>query len=256
LRLAPLPHAQHVTCFAQYVNDLFDLFDKYARLLVWFTPEREGRLERMTTPIWSQRFFATTRGQIILLLRRASRTVEEMAQALGLTDNAVRAHLATLERDGLVEQQGARRGAGKPAFIYALTPAAERLFPKAYEPVLHQLLDTLEARQRPEQIEEILRETGRHLAQGLAAPEGDLLARVEGAKETLNALGGLAEVEEREREYWIQGQRCPLASIVPDHPQMCQLAEALVSELVGAPAQEQCDQGDAPRCRFSIEKPA
>ena len=46
---------------------------------------------------------------MVQLLRRASRTVEELAQALGLTDNAVRAHLATLERDGLVRQGGLRR---------------------------------------------------------------------------------------------------------------------------------------------------
>lgn len=209
----------------------------------------------MTLPIGNQRFFATTRGRLILLLRRASRTVEELAQELDLTDNAVRAHLATLERDGLVEQQGARRGAGKPAFVYALTQQAERLFPKAYEPVLHQLLDVLEARQQPAQIEDLLRATGQHMAHSLAAPVGDLGARVSAATEALNALGGLAEVEEGEREYWIQGQRCPLASIVPDHPQMCQLAEALVSELVGAPAQEQCDQGDSPRCRFAVVKP-
>jgi predicted ArsR family transcriptional regulator len=210
----------------------------------------------MTTPIWMQRFLATTRGQLILLLRRASQTVEELAQALHLTDNAVRAHLATLERDGLVEQQGARRGAGKPAFVYALTPAAERLFPKAYEPVLHQLLDVLEERQQPEQIADLMRATGRHLAKSLASPVGDLRARVGAATETLNELGGLASVEETDEAFWIQGQRCPLASIVPDHPQMCQLAEALVSELVGEPAQEQCDQGEAPRCRFAIVKPA
>lgn len=211
----------------------------------------------MTAPSWNQRFFATTRGQLILLLRRANRTVEELAQALRLTDNAVRAHLATLERDGLVEQRGVvRRGLGKPAFLYALTPEAERLFPKAYEPVLRQLLDVLEERRQPEQVEELLRATGRHMARTLAAPEGDLRARVGAATETLNELGGLADVEETEREFSIQGQACPLAALVPEHPQMCQMAEELLSELVGQPVQEQCARDGAPRCRFVIEKPA
>ena len=50
------------------------------------------------------RFFTSTRGKIITLLRRASRTVDELAQALDLTDNAVRAQLAALERDGLVQR--------------------------------------------------------------------------------------------------------------------------------------------------------
>src|SRR5262245_19414890 len=90
-----------------------------------------------------ERFFASSRGQVVTLLRRGERTVDEMAQALGLTDNAVRAHLATLERDGLVRQAGLRRGTSRPAYAYALTPAAERLFPKAYGALLRLLLDVL-----------------------------------------------------------------------------------------------------------------
>jgi len=210
----------------------------------------------MATPPGNPRFFATTRGQLILLLRRASRTVEELAQALHLTDNAVRAHLTTLERDGLVEQQGLRRGAGKPAFIYDLTPEAERLFPKAYEPVLHQLLAVLEEQESPEQVEELLRAAGRHLAKTLPAPAGDLEARLRAATETLTALGGLAAWEEAEEVFWIEGQRCPLAALIPDHPQTCRVAEALVSELVGRPVQEHCARGATPHCRFAIAKSA
>jgi predicted ArsR family transcriptional regulator len=45
-----------------------------------------------------ERFFASLRGQVVTLLRHGDQTVEELAQALGLTDNAVPAHLVTLER--------------------------------------------------------------------------------------------------------------------------------------------------------------
>ena len=64
----------------------------------------------MQTPRADQRFFSTTRGRVVQLLRRASRTVEELARALELTDNAVRAHLATLERDGLCGRAGCGAG--------------------------------------------------------------------------------------------------------------------------------------------------
>ena len=72
----------------------------------------------------NERFFESTRGQIITLLRRSDLTVEELARALGLTDNGVRAHLTILERDGIVRQRGSVRrssGGGKPAYIYELT---------------------------------------------------------------------------------------------------------------------------------------
>src|SRR5919205_4412865 len=110
----------------------------------------------MAAARWDKRFFASTRGRIVALLRRATRTVDDLAQALGLTDNAVRAHLATLERDGLVHQEGVRRGSGKPAYAYALTPDAERLFPKPYAAVLDQLLDALDEHMVPEEVEAML----------------------------------------------------------------------------------------------------
>jgi predicted ArsR family transcriptional regulator len=53
---------------------------------------------------WDRRFLSSTRGQVVILLSRAVRTVEELAAALGVTDNAVRSHLSMLERDGLVRQ--------------------------------------------------------------------------------------------------------------------------------------------------------
>ncbi len=74
----------------------------------------------MSVVALNQRFLETTRGQILTLIRRGRQTVEELAAALDLTDNAVRNHLATLERDSLIQQAGVRRtsGAGKPALLY------------------------------------------------------------------------------------------------------------------------------------------
>jgi len=97
------------------------------------------------TTNWDEKFFDSTRGQIVTLLRRSGRTVEELARAQSLTDSGIRAHLAVLERDGIVRQRGSVRRAsgGKPAYVYGLTPEAEDLFPKAYEPTLRRLLDVL-----------------------------------------------------------------------------------------------------------------
>ena len=97
-----------------------------------------------------RRFFESTRGQIVTILRSSACTVEELATQLELTDNAVRAHLATLERDGLVRQSGLRRGPRKPHFTYILTPEADALFPKAYDALLNQLIAVLKNRLKPD----------------------------------------------------------------------------------------------------------
>jgi predicted ArsR family transcriptional regulator len=199
-----------------------------------------------------QRFFASTRGQIITLLRRSSRTVDELAMALDLTDNAVRAHLATLERDGIVQQSGMRRGSGKPASVYDLAPAAEQLFPKAYGPVLQNVLEVLSERMPSNEVETLLREVGRRIAAGWNVPSGDLRVRLEAAVEVLNELGGMAKLEEGDGHYCIRGYSCPLAAVVPSHPAVCRLAETLLTELVGAPVQEHCDNAEIPQCRFIV----
>ncbi len=203
--------------------------------------------------IASQRqFFTSTRGRIVLLLRRASRTVEELAGALDLTDNAVRGHLATLERDGLVEQQGVRRGASKPSYTYALTPESERVFPKAYGTVLRQLLEVLPERLASDEVEALMREVGRRLAAGHGETAGDLEARLAVAVAVLGELGGLAELERGDGEFIIRGYSCPLAAVVPGHPEACRLAEALLTEVVGAPVRECCDRGEPFRCCFTV----
>jgi predicted ArsR family transcriptional regulator len=200
-------------------------------------------------------FFESTRGRVVTLLRRSGRTVEELARELGLTDNGVRAHLATLERDGIVRQRGSVRrggGVGKPAFVYELTPDAEELFPKAYEPVLLRMLDAISERLGPEASEALLRGVGRSLAEGKDVPSDDIRGRLETAVEALNELGGLAELEERNGGFVIRGYSCPLAAVTPEHPEVCRMAETLISELAGVPVQEHCDRGARPRCCFEV----
>jgi predicted ArsR family transcriptional regulator len=201
-----------------------------------------------------QRFFSTTRGRVVQLLRRASRTVEELARALELTDNAVRVHLTTLERDGLVRQEDRRRSRGKPATTYGLTTEAERLFPKAYGPLLRQFLDVLAEHVSPETAEQIAREVGHRVAQPSTGPSGDLRARIEQALEMLSQLGGLAELEDRDGRLVIRGYSCPLAAAVPGHPEICRLVQTMLQDVIGVPVQECCDRGDPPRCSFEIRR--
>jgi predicted ArsR family transcriptional regulator len=207
---------------------------------------------------WDQKFFRSTRGRIVTLLRRSGRTVEELARELGLTDNGVRAHLATLERDGLVRQRGSVRrgsGGGKPAYFYELTPEAEDLFPKAYEPVLSRLLDVLSERLGPRGSEAVLRSVGRRLAEERGVSVDGARPRLEAAAGVLNELGGLAELEEDNGAFVIRGYSCPLTSVVTDHPGACRMAEALLAELTGLPIHERCDRSESPRCCFEVAHP-
>ena len=188
-------------------------------------------------------------------MRRSGFTVDELARGLGLTNNGVRAHLATLERDGIVRQSGVVRsesGGGKPAYLYELTPEAEDLFPKAYEPVLHRLLDVLAEQLESDESEALLRSVGRVMAEERTVPSDGTRAGLAVAVDVLNELGGLAELEERDDGFVIRGYSCPLAGVTPDHPEVCRMAETLIADLAGVSVSEHCDRGERPSCCFEI----
>ena len=208
----------------------------------------------MTRTKLDKRFFRSTRGRIVTLLRGTKKTVNELSEELELTDNAVRAHLLSLERDGLITQAGIQRGARKPHFAYELTDESEHLFPKAYDSLLNQLITTLKGRLTPGELENVLREVGRSLAGAhtLGVENGDMDRRLEKALAALEAIGGAARIDKDGGKCVIRSEGCPLAAAVTEHPEVCRLAETLLSEIIGVEVQEHCEREGTPRCRFEV----
>lgn len=206
--------------------------------------------------ILRQQLLDTTRGRIVTLLRAGGLTAEDLASSLRLTQSAVRAHVAAMERDGVVQRVGKRAGTTRPSHVFELTPEVEQLLSKAYIPVLTHLV-RVSARALPaEQLEALLRLTGRELADELSAGTripGRLKARATAASDLMNEhLGALTHVESNGRIV-IRGAGCPLAALTGKHPGFCLAMESMVSAIVGVPAHECCSREDRPRCCFEID---
>ncbi len=201
-----------------------------------------------------------TRARLLALLREGTWTVDDLASQLGLTDNAVRFHLAGLEREGSVARVGVQRrsGAGQPASLYSLTAAAEAAFSRAYAPVLAALVEELRAMMSGTQLATFLERVGKRLAGARSASRESLQKRVTGASDLLNSLGGITTVERSSGTYRILGRACPLASAVEADHCVCTVVTALVSNVVEAEVRECCDRSGRPKCCFEIsssEKP-
>ena len=67
--------------------------------------------------------FGSRRADVVKFLQRGVGTVAELAVHLHLTDNAVRSHLAALEREGLVSRRGSQPGTRRPHELFQLTGA-------------------------------------------------------------------------------------------------------------------------------------
>lgn len=196
-----------------------------------------------------------TRARLILLLRRSDQTINELAQTLGVSGNAVRTHIAALQRDDLVEEAGLRRDTGgKPARLYTITSRAEELFPKAYALVLGQVISRLQDRQGNDLVTRLLREIGVQLARSRAPSGDESEARIAAAAGILEAIGGDVEIRQTDEGWELRSSGCPLSAVVDDHPEVCALVEALVGEITGRPVAECCERGERPRCGVRIAR--
>jgi predicted ArsR family transcriptional regulator len=179
-------------------------------------------------------------------------TVDELADALGLSGNAVRPQLTVLERDGFIERAGVRRRAGRPAQVYALSREADLLFSRAYIPVLTELLHVLDSRLERAEFDAVMREVGQRLMAGRPRPAGDARQRAEAASELLNSLGGLARVEQQNGSLMIRSDGCPLAAATQRHPEACNAMESLLTEFTGLRVTNCCDREERLRCCFEL----
>jgi len=186
------------------------------------------------------------------MLRAGNRTVNELAEALVVTDNAVRAHLIALERDHLVRQAEPRKGIRKPNRTYVLTPDAGRLFPKEYAVILGHLLAELKDRYPPELVVELIRAVGHRMApdQRAAVAAAGLMDRPANALAVLRDLGGFCQSEERDGMVVLSCSDCPLAAVVASHPEVCRLVETILTDVLGNLVRERCRP---PQCRFEVK---
>ena len=199
----------------------------------------------------------TTRNSIMNLLRRQGQmTAGEMSDALGIGAVGVRQHLALLERDGLVDVAGVRRGLGRPSNLYALTARADSLFPKHYDRFAVDMLGYLGATGGPSAVSALLDRR-----------RGDMFARYE---PRLRGKGREAQVSElcqilNEQGYMCQYElladgsfvltehNCPVDCIAREHPQLCSQEIRLYEDLLGVPLQRDTTiAAGATCCRYHI----
>lgn len=195
-----------------------------------------------------------TRRVLLTMLRARASTVPDLARDAGLTVNAVRFHLQSLEREGLVESAGTRRppGAGKPAVLYAASARADLILSNAYAPMLSACVEEVRSALPATEVARFFRRVGERLGESQPEAHGPLSKRVAAASSLLNALGGFTTVSRSGEIYRIEGRGCPVGAAVAQEPCVCSAVESLVQKVVGSPVKQCCDHSDRPSCCFEI----
>jgi len=198
---------------------------------------------------------SNTRERILTLLAVHPHTIDDLAREISVTKNAVRAQIALLEREGMIEVQGTSKSSRRPAALYGLSPHSDLHFSRAYPVVLSHLITALANQLSHENFIKIMQELGQRLARSGPRPSEDPQERIQGALNFLKSLGSPGQINEENGKTVITSFVCPIARAVAADPRVCTAMETLLGELTGLPVEEHCNRGERQSCRFIIYPP-
>jgi predicted ArsR family transcriptional regulator len=203
-----------------------------------------------------------TRSRVLrTLLLNQRRTVNELAESVGINPISVRHHVNKLEAEGLIESQEERHGVGRPRLVYSLTQIGMEQFPQRYLQLTLRLLEQLKSSLPAEVIGDIFRE----VAQGMAGEitkqvdlqELNLEQRLELLQRALVAEGFMVELEEENGDYYIVEASCPYHHVGEDYPEICIVDEELIARFADtSPKRVECILDGDKQCRYLIKPKA
>ena len=195
-----------------------------------------------------------------LLRNKAGSSIEEMADAVGVTRTAVRQHLAALMSDGLVAAGETRPTGGRPERLYVLSPRGHEEFPRRYS-WFAQLL--IEAMQREHGTSGLRVRLGRiaaavvdQIRQGVPAA-GSRREKVQALAGLMDNLGYDAHTaRDLEGAPTIEADNCVFHELATKNPEICHFDLALLSGYTGSKVTlHECMARGGRVCRFQFKPP-
>ena len=161
------------------------------------------------------------------LLKFPQVTAQDLAEALGLSPQAIRRHLKDLELDNFVEYQIVQEGRGRPQYRYCLSKQGHEYFPNGYNEFAVSFLDTLVETVGEQQVGEVLRKQWERKAdeyrQSLGS--GSLFKRVTKLVELRRQEGYMAELhcleQKTPEKYILAEHNCAISDVAESYPTVC-----------------------------------
>jgi predicted ArsR family transcriptional regulator len=192
----------------------------------------------------------------LLLDHKGGLTVDDLSERLQITRNAVRQHLAVLERDDLVQRGDTKPSGGRPEQLYLLSDRGAELFPRRYSWFSELLIEALAADIGHEATAAKLERMGREVGEKLSAASTaatDPASRTAAMAKIMQDLGYAARVAAPRAEHTIEASNCVFHHLAAKFPEVCRFDLGLIGAFVGATVDHQeCMVRGGHACRFKL----
>ncbi len=166
---------------------------------------------------------STRQATLTLLLRRGQATAALLAEQLGVSVQAMRRHLRSLEDEGLVEASSTGAGPGRPSNHWQLTAKGQGQFPDGSEDFALGLLESMVGSLPPGSVQTLLEQQARDKAVSYRRQLGDgsLQQRLERLVELRRREGYVAECCADGKGWVISEFHCSVMRIAEQFPCVC-----------------------------------
>lgn len=188
----------------------------------------------------------------IMLRQPSGTTIEQLVTELGITTNAVRQHLASLERDGLVVRAGTKPTRGRPELLYALSDNGREMFPRLYRQLAIGLIEEIATSSDTSLLEATMNRMG--CKAGARVSSNGKSLSIEQTAVAMRDAGYAAHVSgtsENTRE--IVAHNCVFHKLAEQFPAVCEYDLAFLSAATGRTVEHrECMVRGGNVCRFAF----
>ena len=183
-------------------------------------------------------------------------TISQLCESLGITATAVRQRLSRLEAQSLLERKTVRSGRGRPHHTYEITVTGMKQLGENYEELAtvfwQEILNIPDADIRANLIKKIQDTLVKRMGGVLQGGES-LEERLEQLQHSLNARGFDSEIATDGDLPALRNTYCPHYELAHDDPSLCELEQAVFSQILGADIylSQCCLKGDS-CCEFEM----
>jgi predicted ArsR family transcriptional regulator len=198
-----------------------------------------------------------TRDKVLrTLLTHPRSTINELADAVGISPISIRHHIASLQAENMVVGDEERHGVGRPRQLFSLTEAGIEKFPTRYVSLTLRLLKRLKETMPEALVSNLFTQMAKDLAEDMASDLDSNLSfseRLALIRELLRREGFSIELEEGDDSLLIHEASCPYYFIGHDHPEICTVDQVLISTLLNVPAEKiKCILNGDNVCTYAI----
>ena len=195
----------------------------------------------------------------LLLKNRAGLSIDEIAQTLNISRNAVQQHFASLERDNYIQTGEQKKTAGRPVRTFVLTEAGINCFPKQYAWFSELILSDLKQEMGDEAFKNYLQKLGLSLAKSLLPnfEDKNTEERINSLIDVMESLGYQASSRQDTKDdtHYVEACNCIYHDLAQKHDEICELDKTLISTLLDRKVEQvECMAKGGHICSFKIQK--